>query len=129
MAHYGSYQELDIYKLAREICNDVWHLITTTSLGNDFRLRDQINGASGSIMDNIAEGFGRGGNKEFINFLSYSRGSCCETESQLQRTLDRKHITQEEYDSLLKKTQSEIDQISKFINYLKNSDRKGSKFD
>lgn len=129
MAHYNSYQELDIYKLAREICNDVWDLIISTPLGSDFKLRDQINGSSGSIMDNISEGFGRGGNREFINFLSYSRGSCCETESQLLRALDRKHISKEEFDSLSKKTQNEIDQISKFMNYLKNSDRKGSKFD
>jgi four helix bundle protein len=129
MAHYNSYKELEVYKLAREICNDVWHLISATSLGSDFKLRDQINGSSGSIMDNIAEGFGRGGNKEFITFLSYSRGSCCETESQLQRALDRKHISIEEFNSLIKKSQNEIDQISKFINYLKNSDRKGSKFD
>lgn len=129
MAHYNSYQELDIYKLAREICKDVWDLIISTPLGSDYKLRDQINGASGSIMDNISEGFGRGGNREFINFLSYSRGSCCETQSQLIRALDRKHISQVEFDTLMEKTQSEIDQISKFMNYLKNSDRKGSKFD
>ncbi len=68
MAHYNSYQDLDIYKLAREVTKDVWDLIVTTLLGVDYKLRDQINGSSGSIMDNIAEGFGRGGNKEFINF-------------------------------------------------------------
>lgn len=129
MAHFKSYTDLEIYQLAREICEDVWELIVSTPLGSDFKLRDQINGASGSIMDNIAEGFGRGGNKEFINFLSYARGSCSETESQLLRALDRKHISQENYDNLLVKTQSEIEQISKFINYLKNSGRKGSKFD
>ncbi len=129
MAHYNSYQELEIYKLAQEICNDVWDLIISTPLGSDFKLRDQINGSSGSIMDNIAEGFGRGGNREFINFLSYSRGSCCETQSQLCRALDRKHICQKQFDSLLEKTQNEIDQISKFMNYLKNSERKGPKFD
>lgn len=129
MAHYNSYQELEIYKLAREICKDVWDLIISTPLGSDFKLRDQINGSSGSIMDNISEGFGRGGNREFINFLSYSRGSCCETQSQLLRALDRKHISQEEFDLLSVKTQNEIDQISKFMNYLKNSDRKGPKFE
>ena len=129
MAHYKSYQELEIFNLAREICKEVWELITATSLGSDYKLRDQINGASGSIMDNIAEGFGRGGNREFINFLSYARGSCCETESQLLRALDRNHISPEKYDLLFIKTQNEIDQISKFMNYLKNSDRKGSKFD
>lgn len=129
MAHYNSYQELEIYKLAREICKDVWDLIISTPLGSDFKLRDQINGSSGSIMDNISEGFGRGGNREFISFLSYSRGSCCETQSQLIRALDRKHISQEAFDLLFEKAQNEIDQISKFMNYLKTSNRKGPKFD
>ncbi|MGO3183058.1 MAG: four helix bundle protein [Aequorivita sp.] len=129
MAHYNSYLELEIYKLAREICKDIWHLIISTPLGSDYKLRDQINGSSGSIMDNISEGFGRGGNREFINFLSYSRGSCSETQSQLIRAFDRKHISQEAFDSLMEKTQNEIDQISKFMNYLKSSDRKGPKFD
>ena len=69
MAHYSSYQDLDIYKLARDVSSDVWNLIINTSLGNDYKLRDQINGSSGSIMDNIAEGFGRGGNKEFIKLF------------------------------------------------------------
>ncbi len=129
MAKVERFEDLEIWQLSREICKDVWSIIQNSSLQKDYKLREQINGSSGSIMDNIAEGFGRGGNKEFINFLSYSRGSCCETESQLQRTLDRKHISQEEYDSLLKKTQNEIDQISKLMNYLKNSERKGPKFD
>jgi four helix bundle protein len=129
MAHYSTYQDLDIYTLAREVSRDVWNLINNSSLGNDYKLRDQINGSSGSIMDNIAEGFGRGGNKEFINFLSYSRGSCCETEAQLQRALDRNHLSKSEYDVIFNKTQNLTDQISKFINYLKSSNRKGSKFD
>jgi four helix bundle protein len=129
MAHYTSYQDLDIYKLSREVTIDVWDLIVTTPIGNDYKLRDQINGSSGSIMDNIAEGFGRGGNREFINFLSYARGSCCETESQLQRALDRKHISDKQYQSLVNKTKNLNDQISKFMNYLKATDGKGSKFD
>jgi len=78
MANYSSFEEMVIYQLAREQCNQIWNLIMTTSLGQDYKLREQINGSSGSVMDNIAEGFGRGGNKEFITFLSYSRGSCCE---------------------------------------------------
>jgi len=129
MAHYTSYQDLDIYKLARDVTKDVWDLIVTTPLGVDYKLKDQINGSSGSIMDNIAEGFGRGGNREFINFLSYARGSCCETEAQLQRALDRKHISETQFIDLFNKTKNLNDQISKFMNYLKASDRKGSKFD
>ncbi len=129
MAHFKTYQELDIYKLARDINRDVWTLIQDTSLAKDFKLRDQINGSSGSIMDNIAEGFGRGGNKEFINFLSYSRGSCFETEAQLQRAYDRNHISEDTFKAISLKTQDLSDQISKFITYLKSTDRRGSKFD
>lgn len=80
-------------------------------------------------MDNIAEGFGRGGNKEFIMFLGYARGSCSESKAQLLRAYRRQHISKETYQTLNNKAQNLIDQLSKFINYLKKSDRKGSKFD
>ncbi len=99
-----------------------------TSLQKDYKLREQINGSSGSIMDNIAEGFGRGGNKDFIMFLSYSRGSCCESKAQLLRAKNRKHISVELYNQLNEKAANLIEQLSKFMNYLKKSDRKGSKF-
>lgn len=129
MANYSSFEEMNIYQLARDLCKEIWYLIQNTSLGQDYKLREQINGSSGSVMDNIAEGFGRGGNKEFIHFLSYSRGSCCETKAQLQRAFDRNHITQEKYSELVSKAQVIIDQISKFMNFLKTSDKKGSKYD
>ena len=129
MANYSSFEEMVIYKLAREQSNQVWNLILTTALGQDFKLREQINGSSGSVMDNIAEGFGRGGNKEFITFLSYSRGSCCETKVQLQRCFDRKYINEITFLELNANAQIIIDQISKFINYLKVSEKKGSKYD
>jgi len=129
MAHYNSFEELEIYKLARKQCNAVWNLIISTTLGQDFKLRDQINGSSGSVMDNIAEGFGRGGNKEFINFLSFARGSCSETKAQFHRAFDRNHIDKENYEELINETQNLIDHISKFMNYLKKSEKKRSKFD
>lgn len=129
MAHYNSFEDLEVYQIARELCKDVWFFINNSSLSKDYKLRDQINASSGSIMDNIAEGFGRGGNKEFINFLGIARGSCCETRSQLQRCLDRKHINKEEYEKLNMKSNNLINQISKFTNYLKSSTRKGAKFD
>ena len=81
------------------------------------------------LMDNIAEGFGRGGNKEFIMFLSYPRGSCCESKSQLLRCLRRNHINETTFNKLNTDTENLINQLSKFINYLKSSNRKGSKFD
>lgn len=129
MAHYNSFEELEIFKKARVLANNVWKLIQTSNLKQDFELRNQINASSGSVMDNIAEGFGRGGNKEFINFLGFAKGSCCETKSQLLRCLDRGYLGEETFDELNQETQELIDQLGKFSNYLKNSEKRGSKFD
>ncbi len=129
MAHYTTFEDLEIYQHSRDISIIIWGFIKNTSLSKDFALRDQINKSCGSIMDNIAEGFGRGGNKEFINFLSIARGSCSETRAQLQRAQDRNHITENEYAETHEKCLELEEQISKFINYLKKSERKGSKYD
>lgn len=129
MATINTFEELDIWQLGREICQDVWDKFENTSLGKDFELRNQMNGSSGSIMDNIAEGFERNGRKEFIQFLSYSKGSCGELRSQLYRAFDRKHITEEEFEFLKMKTITESKKIGSFMTYLVKSDIKGSKFD
>ncbi|MFI0429563.1 four helix bundle protein [Mariniflexile sp. HMF6888] len=104
-------------------------VICHTSLSKDYKLREQINGSSGSIMDNVAEGFGRGGNKEFIMFLSYSRGSCNESKSQFIKMFRRNYIDETTFNKLNSDAENLINQLSKFINYLKSSERKGSKFD
>ena len=81
MAHYSSFVNLEVYKEPIVFCDAIWDIITNTSLNKDYKLWEQISGSSGSIMDNIAEGFGREGNKVFIMFLGYSRGTCSETKS------------------------------------------------
>ncbi|MEP5339069.1 MAG: four helix bundle protein [Algibacter sp.] len=100
MAHHQSFESLEVYKEASPFCDAIWEIIINTTLNKDYKLREQINGSSGSIMDNIAGGFGRGGNKEFIMFLSYSRGSCCESKSQLLRCFKRNHIDETTYHKL-----------------------------
>ncbi|MDT0685314.1 four helix bundle protein [Autumnicola psychrophila] len=129
MAHYDRFEDLEIYEAARVQCQNIWSLITTTSSHNDYKLKEQINGSSGSVMDNIAEGFRRGGNKEFIQFLGFARGSNSETRAQLQRCLDRSYLPEAEFNKLYCESEKLNEQISKFINYLKKSDKRGSNFD
>ncbi|WP_396151715.1 four helix bundle protein [Flavobacterium sp.] len=129
MATINTFEELEIWQLSREICQDVWNAFENTSLGKDFELKNQMNRSSGSTMDNIAEGFERNGRREFINFLSYSKGSCGELRSQLYRAFDRKHITEEEFEFLKEKTITESKKIGSFMAYLVKSDNNGSKFD
>jgi four helix bundle protein len=129
MATINDFEDLEIWQLGREICQLVWNLFETTSLGKDYELRNQMNRSSGSIMDNISEGFERNGRREFINFLSYSKGSCGELRSQLHRAFDRNHISKEKFEKLKDKTIIESKKIGAFMSYLVKSDIKGSKFD
>lgn len=129
MAKIERFEDLEIWQISRDICKEIWDIIQTTSLQQDYKLREQINGSSGSIMDNISEGFERDGNREFINFLSIAKASCGETRSQLYRCLDRNHIDEVTFKRILDKTLLNSRKIKSFMIYLKKSDRKGSKFD
>ena len=128
MATINSFEDLEVWKKARVLAKDIYVLITNGSLATDYRLRDQMNGSSGSIMDNIAEGFERDGKAEFITFLGYAKGSAGELRSQLCRSLDRKHITQEQFDDLYSRT-LEVGKMTKgFMDYLRKTEFKGTKF-
>ena len=83
MATLTKFEDIKAWQKARFFCNEIFVLCEETKLAKDYKLRDQVNGSSGSIMDNIAEGFGRGGNLEFIQFLEISHASACESQSQL----------------------------------------------
>lgn len=128
MATIKSFEDIDFWQKARDLSNDIYTKKLEGSFSKDFSLRDQINRSSGSIMDNIAEGFERGGNKEFIQFLSYSKGSCGEVRSQLLRAKDRKHLCEEDFQELFTKALEVGKQIGGFMNYLSGSEIKGTKF-
>ncbi|ATA89880.1 four helix bundle protein [Capnocytophaga stomatis] len=128
MATIKKFEDLEIWQLARILSNDIYQIIENSALKNNFRLSNQIDGASGSIMDNIAEGFERNGNKEFVQFLSIAKASCGETRSQLYRILDRGFISEEEFIRLKNQTEILSKKTNTFINYLINSNLKGIKY-
>ena len=128
MATINSFEELDIWQLGREICKDVWDKFENKSLGKDFELKNQMNRSSGSIMDNIAEGFERDGNLEFRQFLSIAKGSEGETRSQLYRIFDFEYISEEKFEALKKDYENLSGKIKNFITYLNKKDFKGNKF-
>ncbi len=123
------FEELEVWKKARILANDVFEIINTGTLSKDFKLRDQMNGSSGSIMDNIAEGFERSSKLEFINFLSIAKGSAGELRSQFYRSLDRKHLSESKFKELFDKIEEVGRMLSGFIDYLNKSEFRGKKFE
>lgn len=128
MAKIEKFEDLEIWNKSREICIDIETLFETTNLGKRFSIKDQMDRSSGSIMDNIAEGFERNGNREFVNFLSFSKGSCGELKSQLYRALDKNLISQSEFDNLSVKIELVKNKIGAFMKYLNSTEIKGLKF-
>ncbi|TYB78930.1 four helix bundle protein [Bizionia myxarmorum] len=128
MATIKNFEDLEIWQLARVLCKDINAVTQKTELRKDYKLYSQIDGSSGSVMDNIAEGFERNGNREFIQFLSIAKASCGETRSQLYRIFDRDYVTLEEFEKLKTQTLDLSKMISGFMNYLIKSDFKGSKY-
>lgn len=128
MATVQSFEDLEVWKRARVLANRIYVLTCEGSFAKDYSLKDQINRSAGSIMDNIAEGFDRGGNKEFVTFLSYSKGSAAESRSQLYRAFDRKYIDEKTLHELKEESLEISKMISGFMTYLQRSGMKGSKF-
>ena len=128
MATIKTFEDIGAWQKARVLLKQIFELTLSESFSKDYALRDHINRSMGAVMDNIAEGFERGGTKEFIQFLSIARGSAGEMRSQLHRALDRNHLDRARYDSLLDDKQSISKMLMGFINYLKKSKIRGVKF-
>ena len=128
MSSWKSFEDIEVWQLAREFCKDIYRIIKYEGLNADYKLKDQINGSSGSIMDNISEGYERDGNKEFIQFLSIAKGSAGEARSQLYRIFDRKYISEKEFLDLKQKAITISGKITNLMKYLKNSGYKGTKY-
>lgn len=128
MARVQKFEELEAWKLAREITNKIYGLSSGEAFGRDFGLRNQMRDSSVSIMSNIAEGFERDGDKEFIQFLSIAKGSAGELRSQLYVALDQDYVIEEDFRGTYGKLVECSRVISGLIKYLKQSELKGRKF-
>lgn len=128
MGKIQKFEDLEIWRLAREICLQIEYLIQKTNLKTNYSLKNQMDRSSGSIMDNIAEGFERNGNREFINFLSIAKGSAGEVKSQSYRAFDKKLVTQEQHLQLNEMIELVKNKIGAMMNYLNNCEIKGLKF-
>lgn len=119
---------MEIWQLARELNKDISSILVKLDEQRLFGLKNQLDNSAGSVMDNIAEGYERDGNREFIQFLAISKGSLGEVRSQLYRVLDRKIIEANQNNLLQEKCLTLAGKISRFITYLNNSGIKGNKF-
>lgn len=128
MAVVKDFEELAIFQKARELSKKIYMVTQRDDFKRDHRFVQQIHASSGSIMDNIAEGFERGGNKEFVNFLYIAKGSCGETRSQLIRAKDIGYLSSEEYDTLYTECRKLSASIMNFIKEIKSSEMSGAKY-
>jgi four helix bundle protein len=128
MAAVRDFEELVIFQKARELSAKIYPITKQGEFKYDTRFVQQIRAAAGSIMDNIAEGFERAGNKEFLNFLYMAKGSCGEVRSQLIRANDVGYLTQEEYNELYTECRKLSAAIMNFIKEIRSSDMSGAKY-
>lgn len=122
------FEDLEIWQEARELCKIVYRVTSVKPFCDDFKFRDQIRASAGSSMDNIAEGYERGGNKEFFQFLSISKGSCGEVKSQSYRAFDLKYISDIDFRDLTERTERLSRKTASLMHHLKTNQLKGTKY-
>ncbi|MBO7469176.1 MAG: four helix bundle protein [Bacteroidales bacterium] len=128
MASYKRFEDLPIWQKARSFSKKIFEITLEDKFSKEIRLCSQIRAASGSIMDNIAEGFERNGNGEFKQFLYIAKGSCGETRSQIYRAFDYGFISEKQFEEMKSLSEEISKSINSFIDYLNNTEIKGTKF-
>ena len=128
MASIKRFEDFEAWKKARSLANAVYRLTTQGAFSRDFALRDQVRRAAVSVVSNIAEGFERGGNKEFAQFLALAKGSCGELRAQLYIARDQGYLSQAQFEALLAESMQVSRMIAALMQYLQQSEDRGNKF-
>jgi four helix bundle protein len=115
-----SFEDLQVWQDSRQFVKMIYELTSLNLFRKDFGLKDQIQRASVSIMNNISEGFERDSNREFVKFLGYAKGSAGEVRSMLFVALDLNYISGQLFETSYNKSIDIIKQISNFKKYLRN---------
>jgi four helix bundle protein len=122
------FEDLEVWQEARRLTQTIYRVTRVEKFSKDFSLRDQIQRAAVSVMSNIAKGFERGGNQEFIQFLYVAKASCGEVRSQIYVALDQGYIVKPDSDESIIAFRRLSGMIGNLINYLRRSRMKGAKF-
>lgn len=126
----SDFEELSIYQPSRALAKQVYEITRQGEFKYDTRFVQQMRASSGSISDNIAEGFERQGNREFLQlFLYIAKGSCGEFRSQINRAYDAQFISKETYEQMYADCRKLGAGILNFIKSVKSFDSKGSKYE
>lgn len=128
MAKIERFEDILGWQKARELTREVYSLSKQGEFARDFSLKDQIRRASISVMSNIAEGFERGGDKEFIQFLATAKGSSGEVRSQLYAALDQGYLTEAQFQAAYQQSEEVSRLLAGFMDYLRQSSLRGSKY-
>lgn len=128
MGSFKSFEEIDAWQKARELTKKTYDLSKNGLFSKDFALRDQCRRASVSIMANIAEGFERGGSKEFLQFLSIAKSSSAEFRSHLFVALDQSYLSAEDFKEVTSQAEEIAKMISGLMRYLSKTEIKGTKY-
>jgi len=128
MAKITRFENLTSWQKARELNRLIYQVSKGGNFAKDFGLRDQMRRASVSVRSNIAEGFERGGDKEFIQFLSHAKGSCGEVRCQLYAALDENYLSEPEFNQLQERSLEVSRLLSGFMTYSRDSELRGNKF-
>ncbi|RPI18602.1 MAG: four helix bundle protein [Ignavibacteriae bacterium] len=121
MSKINRFEDILAWQKARELTSDLYKVMECGKFQKDFTLKNQMLGAALSIMLNIAEGFGRRTNKEFVNFLGYAHGSTAEVQSALYVALDQKYYDLDKFNSFYEKCDEVSKLIMGFMKYLENN--------